>query len=193
MCARYDKEWIASLLDVEDRLGDTTPERCLRDAGVTAGQTVVDYGCGPGLFTFPAAEIVGAEGKVYAVDIEPRMTALIASRAAELGSQNVTALLNEGVAPLPSGTADFLILAQVLHYPDETDERVAMARDVARLLRTGGRALVIEWTPMRRTIASPRRRSRAFSGRRASRRESRAHWGQDSTRSSPPTGSRRAL
>ena len=147
MCARYDKEWIASLLDVEDRLGDVTPERCLRDAGVTAGQTVVDYGCGPGLFTFPAAEIVGAEGKVYAVDIEPRMTALIASRAAELGSQNVTALLNEGVAPLPSGTADFLILAQVLHYPDETDERVAMARDVARLLRAGGRALVVEWTP----------------------------------------------
>ena len=96
MCARYDKEWIASLLDVEDRLGDTTPERCLRDAGVTAGQTVVDYGCGPGLFTFPAAEIVGAEGKVYAVDIEPRMTTLIAGRAAELGSQNVTALLNEG-------------------------------------------------------------------------------------------------
>ena len=147
MCARYDKEWIASLLDAEDRLGDVTPERCLRDAGVTAGQTVVDYGCGPGLFTFPAAEIVGAEGKVYAVDIEPRMTALIATRAAELGSRNVTALLNEGVAPLPSGTADFLILAQVLHYPDETDERVAMARDVARLLRADGRALVVEWTP----------------------------------------------
>ena len=79
MCARYDKEWIASLLDVEDRLGGVTPERCLREAGVTAGQTVVDYGCGPGLFTFPAADIVGAEGKVYAVDIEPRMTALIAT------------------------------------------------------------------------------------------------------------------
>ena len=63
MCARYDKDWIASLLDVENRLGDTTPEQCLRDAGVTAGQTVVDYGCGPGLFTFPAAEIVGAGGQ----------------------------------------------------------------------------------------------------------------------------------
>ena len=147
MCARYDKDWIASLLDVENRLGDTTPEQCLRDAGVTAGQTVVDYGCGPGLFTFPAAEIVGAEGKVYAVDIEPRMTALIASRAAELGSRNVTALLNEGVAPLPPDTADFLILAQVLHYPDDTEDRVAMARDVARLLKPGGRALIVEWAP----------------------------------------------
>ena len=147
MCARYDKEWVASLLDVEGRLGDVTPEQCLRDAGVSAGQTVVDYGCGPGLFTFPAADIVGAEGKVYAVDIEPRMTALIADRAAELGSQNVTPLLNEGVAPLPPDTADFLILAQVLHYPDERDDRVAMARDVARLLKPGGHALVVEWTP----------------------------------------------
>ena len=147
MCARYDKEWIASLLDVEDRLGDVTPEQCLRDAGVTAGQTVVDYGCGPGLFTFPAAEIVGPDGVVYAVDIEPRMTALITNRAAELGSGNVTALLNEGVAPLPADTADFLVLAQVLHYPDETDERVAMARDVARLLKSDGHALIVEWTP----------------------------------------------
>ena len=147
MCARYDKDWIASLLDAENRLGDVTPEQCLRDAGVTAGQTVVDYGCGPGLFTFPAAEIAGAEGKVYAVDIEPRMTALVANRASELGSRNVTALLNEGVAPLPPDTADFLILAQVLHYPDDTEDRVAMARDVARLLKPGGRALVVEWTP----------------------------------------------
>ena len=164
MCARYDKEWIASLLDVEDRLGGVTPERCLREAGVSAGQTVVDYGCGPGLFTFPAADIVGAEGKVYAVDIEPRMTALIANRAAELGSQNVTALLNEGVAPLPPGTADFLILAQVLHYPDETDERVAMARDVARLLKADGRALVVEWTPDRETSSriSPEETARIF-------------------------------
>ena len=147
MCARYDREWIASLLDAEKRLGDVTPEQCLRDAGVSSGQTVVDYGCGPGLFTFPAAEIVGAEGHVYAVDIEPRMTALIQNRAAEMGVGNVTALLNEGVAPLPADTADFLILAQVLHYPDETDDRVAMARDVARLLRPGGRALVVEWQP----------------------------------------------
>ena len=147
MCARYDEEWIASLLDAEDRLGDTTPEQCLRDAGVSAGQTVVDYGCGPGLFTFPAAEIVGPSGVVYAVDIEPRMTALIANRAAELGVHNVAALLNEGAAPLPDGAADFLILAQVLHYPDDRDDRVAMARDVARLLKAGGRALVVEWKP----------------------------------------------
>ena len=147
MCARYDREWIASLLDAEDRLGEVTPEQCLRDAGVSAGQTVVDYGCGPGLFTFPAADIVGSDGVVYAVDIEPRMTTLIADRAAELGSGNVTALLNEGVAPLPADTADFLVLAQVLHYPDETDDRVAMARDVARLLKPEGLALVVEWNP----------------------------------------------
>ena len=164
MCARYDKEWIESLLDAEGRLGDTTPEQCLRDAGVSAGQTVVDYGCGPGLFTFPAAEIVGAEGQVYAIDIEPRMTALIANRASELRAGNVTALLNEGVAPLPADTADFLVLAQVLHYPDERDDRVAMARDIARLLKPDGRALVVEWSPDGETSSriSPEEVARIF-------------------------------
>ena len=76
----------------------------------------------------------------------------------------MTALLNEGVAPLPPDTADFLILAQVLHYPDETDERVAMARDVARLLKADGRALVVEWTPDRETSSriSPEETARIF-------------------------------
>ena len=35
----------------------------------------------------------------------------------------------------------------MLHYPDETDDRVAMARDVARLLKPDGLALVVEWKP----------------------------------------------
>lgn len=148
MSARYDEEWIASLLDVEKRLGDTTPEQCLATAGMQPGHTVVDYGCGPGLFTFPAAQIAGPDGTVYAVDIEPRMVTLIERKAGERGAGNVTAVLNDGQgAPLPPDTADFLVLGQVLHYPEETEGRVAMARDVARLLKPDGRALVIEWTP----------------------------------------------
>jgi len=42
----------------------------LRNAGIFEGQTVLDFGCGAGNYTIPAAEIVGKKGKVYAVDKE---------------------------------------------------------------------------------------------------------------------------
>ncbi len=148
MSPRYDDDWVASLLDVEVRLGDTTPEEVLLAAGLGSAQTVVDYGCGPGFLTFPAAQIVGPGGTVYAVDVEQKMVDLIGTKAAEMGIENVSPVLADGrSAPLPGETADFLICAQVLHYPEETAGRVEMARDIGRLLRPDGRALVIEWTP----------------------------------------------
>jgi len=37
--------------------------------GITPGMTVVDYGCGPGRYTVEFCRLVGAEGKVFAVDL----------------------------------------------------------------------------------------------------------------------------
>jgi len=46
-------------------------ERCreiLKKVGVEEGQIILDFGCGGGNYTIPAAKIIGNEGKVYAVD-----------------------------------------------------------------------------------------------------------------------------
>ena len=150
MSPRYDKEWIAGLLDPEKRLGPLSPEEFLRQSGLTEGMAVVDYGCGPGLFTMAAANIVGAEGNVYALDIEPKMVTLVVSRAAEAGLQNVQAVLNEGPnAPLPDAVADFGICALVLHYFDRRAERLSVARELGRLVKGGGRVLVVQRMPSR--------------------------------------------
>ena len=42
------------------------PERALCEMGLQKGQTVLDYGCGIGSFSIPAAKMVGDEGVVYA-------------------------------------------------------------------------------------------------------------------------------
>jgi len=47
------------------------PERILREMGIQKGQTVLDYGCGIGSFSIPAAKMVGNDGIVYALDIHP--------------------------------------------------------------------------------------------------------------------------
>ena len=47
------------------------PEADLKAAGVQAGQRVLEVGCGPGFFTAPAARIVGKQGSLVALDINP--------------------------------------------------------------------------------------------------------------------------
>ena len=85
MSPRYDAEWIGNLLDTERRLGGVGPEEFLKNAGLRSGDTVVDVGCGPGFMTLPAAELVGPNGRVYAVDIKQPMLNLVDTRAAEAG------------------------------------------------------------------------------------------------------------
>lgn len=149
MSPRYDADWIANLLNAERRLGPTTPDDILLQSGLSEGMTAVDYGCGPGFFTLPAARVVGPEGLVYAVDIEPRMVRLVAERAAERGHQNVRTVLNaSGTVGLPDAITQFAICAQVMHYPEDDEGRVALARDLWRLVTPGGRVLLIHQEPI---------------------------------------------
>ena len=53
------------------------PYRILNTAGLKKGQQVLEVGCGPGFFTIPASRIVGEEGHVYAVDINPLAVARV--------------------------------------------------------------------------------------------------------------------
>ena len=146
MSNRYSDEWTASLLDTDRKLSGLTPQELLREGGLRPGMTVVDYGCGPGLMTFHAAETVGPTGKVYALDIHEGMVSLVETRAMEAGLTNVTALLNDGPeAPLPEGVADLVLCTLVFHYRELREDRQALALDLARLLKPGGTLLVVQW------------------------------------------------
>lgn len=146
MTNRYTDEWTASLLNPERRLSGMTPEELMQEAGLHPGMTVVDYGCGPGLLTLLAAKKVGTTGKVYALDIYEGMVSLVQSRVAEAGLANVAALLNDGSeAPLPGGVADLILCTLVFHYPESRRERQALAVDLARLLKPGGCAMLVQW------------------------------------------------
>jgi SAM-dependent methyltransferase len=67
-------------------------ERCFEDAGLTAGMTVLDVGCGPGDVSMTAATLVGPTGRVIGVDVNPAMITLGRERTAAQGLANVTFL-----------------------------------------------------------------------------------------------------
>ena len=49
----------------------TSPTKFLEHTGISPGWNVLDYGCGTGSYSIPAAQLVGPMGKVYAADIHP--------------------------------------------------------------------------------------------------------------------------
>src|SRR5437764_4846854 len=78
-----------------------------RRAGFTAGQTLLDVGCGPGYATLDLAEIAGASGRVVALDKSARFLDALRSAAVRHGPPNLVARQGELDAdPLPEAEVD---------------------------------------------------------------------------------------
>ena len=66
------------------------PWSALDGFGIKRGQTVVDYGCGPGSYLRRASELVGPEGRVLAVDIHELAIKAVMRRIDKEQLSNVT-------------------------------------------------------------------------------------------------------
>jgi ubiquinone/menaquinone biosynthesis C-methylase UbiE len=112
------------------------PRRSLEKARLTKGMCVVDYGCGPGSFTIPAAELVGHEGKVFAVDIHPLAISTVKQKASRKGLQNVETVLVRGYdSGIEDSTIDRVLLIDTIHLIKDPD---ALFREIHRMLKPDG-------------------------------------------------------
>lgn len=111
-------------------------------AGIVPGERVLELGPGPGTFTLAAADKVGADGAVLAVDIQPRMIAALEKKISDAGATNVETLVADGLdLPVPSGSIDRAVLITVLH--EIPDQPRALA-ELRRVLKPGGILSVTE-------------------------------------------------
>ena len=67
----------------------TSPTKFLEQTGIGPGWNVLDYGCGTGSYSIPAAQLVGPMGKVYAADIHPLAIKEIQKKAITKGLGNI--------------------------------------------------------------------------------------------------------
>jgi len=116
--------------------------KLLEHIGIRREQKVVDFGCGEGNYTIPAARIVGKRGLVYGLDKDKDVLDQLMAKAKLLGLENIRALaIPEGSRiSLDSESIDVVLLYDVLHYyyyPQE-DERRKLLREVYRVLKSGG-------------------------------------------------------
>ncbi|MDP3771035.1 MAG: methyltransferase domain-containing protein [bacterium] len=123
------------------------PVTLLERVGLRAGMHVADLGCGvTGHYIIPAARIVGNEGKAYAVDIQKSALAATESRAKLDGVTNITTVWSDierlGAARIPLASLDLVMIMNTLHLTRDRNQAMAEA---ARLAKSGGSVLVVEW------------------------------------------------
>ena len=137
--------WLIPLLE-NPYMNALAGSRLLLDrAGVESGMAVIDVGSGPGRLTIPAAERVGPEGRVVALDLQAAMIRRLEERIAERGIDNVELLLaGAGNGRMPRGAFDRAFLVTVL---GEIVDQVAALQEIYAALRPGGILSVTEVLP----------------------------------------------
>ena len=109
----------------------------VRRAGLVAGESVIDLGCGAGMDTLLAARLVSPGGRAIGLDTLPEMLALADANARDGGIANVEWLRGELESiPLPDASVDVAISNGVLNLSPRKGRAMS---EIFRVLRTGGR------------------------------------------------------
>ena len=120
-----------------------SPEKTLAKLGLTeACRDMVDFGCGYGTFTIPAARI--GRGTVHAQDIEAEMVNATTERAKAAGLRNVFVEQRDFVADrtgLPDASVGYAMLFNILH----CEQPLVLVREAWRVLSCGGWLGIMHW------------------------------------------------
>jgi len=135
--AAYTQSW-----DDPDRDAWQRPSDLVVALGVKPGMAVADIGTGTGYLLPHLSRAVGAEGRVFAVDVSPQMLGWVRDRAEREGLSNIaTVAASGGGSGLPSASIDRGIMINVWHHVEDQD---AYARDLFRSSREGTVIFIVE-------------------------------------------------
>lgn len=124
------------------------PEKLLKSVPILPGMVVADFGSGNGYYAVAAGAMVGKKGQVYALDILEDALSQTATLAKLVKLSNITTKLCNleklGGSGLDDTGSDLVMIGSILH---QAIDRDALLREAYRVLKTGGRMLVVEWQP----------------------------------------------
>ena len=106
-------------------------------AGINSGDIILDFGCGLGLNTIPAAKKVKNQGKVFALDITPEAIKIVNEKARENKLENITTILSaSNEIKLDDEIIDIVYLHNTLPLVRDKEN---VLNEIYRVLKIGGR------------------------------------------------------
>jgi SAM-dependent methyltransferase len=131
----YARHWHGPLAGVQGEL--------LALAAPAVNEAVLDVACGTGVVAVAAARAVGPAGRVLGVDLADAMVQASKQRALDLGLAHAAfERMDAQQLQLPDASFDLALCALGLMYAPDPD---AALRELHRVLRPGGRAVLVVW------------------------------------------------
>lgn len=112
--------------------------RVMEEIGIREGDAVIDFGCGFGHYTFPAAELVKQKGKVYAIDKNKDILNYINKLCDSRSISNITAICADEAkfCEFEDGSINCVFLYDILH--GQNMDRYGLIREIHRCLCNNG-------------------------------------------------------
>jgi ubiquinone/menaquinone biosynthesis C-methylase UbiE len=110
-------------------------KKILKEVGIKPGFRVLDYGCGPGSYIIPLAELVGKSGKIYALDIHPLAIQRVQSIVSKKQLKNIETICSDCKTGLPSNSVDVVLLYDIFHNLGNPN---GVLEELHRVLKTKG-------------------------------------------------------
>lgn len=120
-------------------------------------QHIAELGCGNfGFFVFPLAKLVGRQGKIYAVDILRPTLEEIKKRANRENLPQVEIIWSNleifKATKIETNSLDAALIINTLH---QSEKKIEILRESIRLLKRGGKLLIVEWKPAASPFGPP--------------------------------------
>lgn len=114
---------------------------------IREGDVVADFGAGAGYYVEVFARLVGANGKVYACEVQKELVEKIGVLARSRGLHVVNPLWcdfeTKGGVKIGDASVDVSVMINTFF---QLEEKYVALSEVARTLRSGGKFFLIDWT-----------------------------------------------
>jgi ubiquinone/menaquinone biosynthesis C-methylase UbiE len=129
-----------------------------RELDLKKGVTFLDVACGWGYYSLAAADIVGKDGQVYAVDLWEEGILSLRKEAAAKGIQNLAAFVSDvgQNIPVENECVDVCLMATALHdFVGDQIDREAM-KEIVRVLKPQGILVIVEYKKIDGPLGPPK-------------------------------------
>jgi len=107
----------------------------LEEVGIKPGFHVLDYGCGPGGYIIPLAELVGKSGKIYSLDMHPLAIQMTQNMTSKKRLTNVKTIRSDCKTELPDNNMDVVLLYDTFHNLGDPN---GVLKELHRVLKPDG-------------------------------------------------------